>query len=279
MLNTATENLDSDKHKIEEFLSEIEAKSFEVQKKLKALEIENTRLAGLSNLYKQNLEKLNKEKKEILKKATGEAAEYLKGVNRKVENVIKDLRETKAGAESIKSAKVLVNELKAKNKELMKESVEISEEKTNFIIGDFVGIKDSNTVGQIIDMDESKNKAILQVGVMKITADLSSLFHTKKQKETVTSSLLTGFSNQQVGTRLDIRGQRALESEFEITKFIDEAYSSGLDRVEILHGKGTGALKKTVQDILKQHPSVSNFYFAPIEMGGDGITIVELSKE
>jgi DNA mismatch repair protein MutS2 len=78
-----------------------------------------------------------------------------------------------------------------------------------------------------------------------------------------------------VGTRLDIRGQRAAESEFEIIKFVDEAYSSGLDRVEILHGKGTGALKKTVKDILNQHPVVSNFYFAPMEMGGDGITIVE----
>ena len=275
LLSTAMKNLDSDKHKIEEFLSEIEAKSFEVQEKLKTLEIENSRLVGLSNLYKQNLDKLNREKKEILMKATGEATEYLKSVNRKVEKVIKGLRETKAGSESIKSAKMLVNELKAKNKELFKESVEINEEKTNFIIGDFVNIKDSNTVGQIIDKDESKNKAILQVGAMKITADITSLIPAKKQKKIISTTVSTGYSNQQVGTRLDIRGQRAAESEFEIIKFVDEAYSSGLDRVEILHGKGTGALKKTVKDILNQHPVVSNFYFAPIEMGGDGITIVE----
>ena len=279
LLNIAMDNLESDKHKIEEFLSEIESKSFEVQKKLKALEIENARLAGLSNLYKQNLDKLNKEKKEILKKASVEAAEYLKSVNRKIENVIKSLREARAGSESIKSAKILVNELKEKNKELMKESVEISEEKTNFIVGDFVGIKESNTVGQIIDMDESKNKAILQVGAMKITTDISSLIHTKRKKETISASKSVGFANYQISTRLDIRGQRAAESEFEILKFVDEAYSAGLERIEILHGKGTGALKKTVQDILKQHAAVSNFYFAPIEMGGDGITIVELNKE
>ena len=279
ILGSARKHLDSDKHKIEEFLSEIESKSFEVQKKLRALEIENTRLDGLSNLYKQNLDKLNKEKKEILKKATGDAAEYLKNVNRKVENVIKDLRENKADKEAIKSAKMLVNELKARNKELTKQSVEIIEEKVNFNIGDFVGIKDSNTIGQIIDKDESRNKAVLQVGAMKITADISSLFQTKKQKQKVSVTESTTYASQNINSRLDIRGQRAAESEFEIIKFVDDAYSSGLDRIEILHGKGTGALKKTVHDILKQHPAVSNFYFAPLEMGGDGITIVEFNKE
>jgi DNA mismatch repair protein MutS2 len=51
---------------------------------------------------------------------------------------------------------------------------------------------------------------------------------------------------------------------------------SGQNRLEVLHGKGTGALKKIVSEILKEHPSVKDFYFAPIEAGGDGITIVEL---
>jgi DNA mismatch repair protein MutS2 len=51
---------------------------------------------------------------------------------------------------------------------------------------------------------------------------------------------------------------------------------SGLDRIEILHGKGTGALKKNVKNILDEHEKVKNYYFAPIEFGGEGITIVEL---
>ena len=51
---------------------------------------------------------------------------------------------------------------------------------------------------------------------------------------------------------------------------------SGQNRIEILHGKGTGVLKKMVKEILDQHERVKNYYFAPIESGGDGITIVEL---
>ena len=76
--------------------------------------------------------------------------------------------------------------------------------------------------------------------------------------------------------RLDIRGKRVEETDHEIVRFIDDSYVSGRDRVEILHGKGTGALKKNVKDILERHEKVKTFYFAPVESGGEGITIVEL---
>ena len=76
--------------------------------------------------------------------------------------------------------------------------------------------------------------------------------------------------------RLDIRGEKPESVEFEIIKFIDDSYISGQARVEILHGKGTGALKKLVGEILKVHDKVKDYYFAPIEAGGEGITIIEL---
>jgi DNA mismatch repair protein MutS2 len=75
---------------------------------------------------------------------------------------------------------------------------------------------------------------------------------------------------------LDIRGEKPEVAEFQIIKFLDEAYQSSLNRVEILHGKGTGVLKKTVWDILKQHDKIKDYYFAAIEFGGEGITIAEL---
>ena len=75
---------------------------------------------------------------------------------------------------------------------------------------------------------------------------------------------------------MDIRGEKPDEAEFSVVKFIDDSFMAGQDRVEILHGKGTGALKNTVASVLKSHENVKQFYFAPIESGGEGITIVEL---
>jgi DNA mismatch repair protein MutS2 len=106
---------------------------------------------------------------------------------------------------------------------------------------------------------------------------LKDLIHSKKSEkieerpEHLYDSLLPSY-------RLDIRGYRAEEAEFEIIKFLDQAYSGGIEQVEILHGKGTGALKKTVHEILNQHDKVKNYYFAKIELGGEGITIVEFKN-
>lgn len=77
--------------------------------------------------------------------------------------------------------------------------------------------------------------------------------------------------------RLDIRGRKPEEAEYEVLKYIDDAYSASTPRVEILHGKGTGVLKEMVHELLQKHNAVKDYHFAKIEVGGEGITIVELN--
>ena len=240
------------------------------------MEIENSRLAGLSNLYKNNIEKLDHEKKEILKKTKAEADEYLRDINKKVEKVIKDLKESHAKSEVIKESQSIIKEIKEINKNLFKEEVDLKPEIDNFTVGDIATIKNTGSTGEIIEISKDGKKATLRIGSVKMQADFSNLVKAKKE-ETKTQNIYSGYDISVPQFRLDIRGERSEEAEFEVIKFLDEAYSSGMDRVEILHGKGTGALKKTVQDILKSHEKVKKFYFAPIEFGGDGITIAEFN--
>ena len=275
-LSLAEQYLDKDKHTLENFLVDIEKKSNELADKLRKMEIENTRLTGLSNLYQQNVEKLNKEKKEILRKTKTDAEEYLKDINKKFERVIKEVKESNANKEIIKSSQNTIKEIKEKNKNLFKDDVDLIQENPNFIIGDFVRVRNTETTGEIIDVLTDKNRATLRVGTLKLQVKLTELVHSKKKEAKVESGNFYNLSNDFQQMRIDIRGQRAEEAEFEIIKFIDNAYSNSLERIEILHGKGTGALKKTVSEILKKHDKVKNFYFAPIEFGGDGITIAEL---
>ena len=99
------------------------------------------------------------------------------------------------------------------------------------------------------------------------------------EKEKSSKEQRSSYSNYKIQTReyrLDIRGEKPDETEFKVIKFLDDSYVSGQSRIEILHGKGTGALKKTVIAILKKHDKVKDYYFAPIEAGGEGITIVEI---
>lgn len=270
----AKEYLDSDKHKVEIFLVDLESKSRLVEQKLRKMEIENSRLTGLSNLYKQNLDKLEKEKKNILARAKSEAEDYLKDINKRFEKIVKDLKESKADKDIIKSSQIMIKEIKEKNKTLLTEET-LTEPIIELKTGDYVSIKGTNTSGIISEINDDKSKATLLAGKVKMQIPIKDLTFSKAAEKEEKTEIYTSI-NSNVKTRIDIRGERPEEAEFEVLKFVDDAYTAGLDRIEILHGKGTGTLKKTVKDILSHHDKVKNFYFAPLEIGGDGITIAEL---
>lgn len=276
LIDTAAGMMDSDKLKLEVFLSEIEAKSNRLEEKLKHIEIENTRLTGLSDLYKTNIARLEKEKREILKKAKSDAEDFLKTVNKKVETAIKEIRESGAQKNVIKETKKIIDELKAEAQNLYSPEVVTEINISDFRVGNFVMIRETSTQGRILQIDSARNKALIESGSIKMQVNLSELVIANASKETKAENHHHNLQNLIPQHRLDIRGRKPEEVDFEIVKFLDYSYMNGQDRIEILHGKGTGALKKTVRDILDKHEKVKNYYFAPIEFGGEGITIVEL---
>jgi DNA mismatch repair protein MutS2 len=275
-LSLAKQYIDPDKHKIEKFLVELETKSKSLEEKLKEAELENSRLTGLSNLYKTNLEKLEKEKKDILKRAKEEAEIYLKDVNKTFEAVIKELKEKKADSETIKASRKILTELKLKNKALFDEENILEEEEKSLKTGDIVKLKNTETKGEILSIDIEKRKAVIKTGSIKMQVATKDLQHASKPEPVPVYHHEFMHAQRDLKFRIDIRGEKPEEAEFEVLRFVDEAYMAGLERIEILHGKGTGALKRTVGKILKSHDKVKNYYFAPIELGGEGVTIAEL---
>src|SRR5690606_33597215 len=137
-------------------------------------------LAGLSNLYRSNVEKLDREKKNILKKAKEEADEYLKGINKKIEHVIKELKESSAKPEIIKSSQNIIKELKSTNKNIFKEE-EVQQQKYEINAGDYVQIKNTETTGRLTDVHPEKNKGIISVGSLKMQVSLDELIPAKKE--------------------------------------------------------------------------------------------------
>ena len=81
-----------------------------------------------------------------------------------------------------------------------------------------------------------------------------------------------------VAIELDLRGYRAAEVEEMLDRYLENAYRSGLPFVRIIHGKGTGALRQVVRDLLNAHPAVAKHELAPPEQGGDGATVATLRE-
>ncbi|MDY0083070.1 MAG: endonuclease MutS2, partial [Ignavibacteriaceae bacterium] len=159
ILNNAKKNVDKDKYNLERFLSELEEKSNKLNKKLNELEIENSRLKGLSDLYKRSYEKIENEKKDILKKVKVESNLYLDNVNKQIEKVIKEIREKDASKEVIKEAKKIIENVKVENKKIFNFLNDKTDSNKQLQIGDTVGIKNSSTVGKIVDINIEKEKA------------------------------------------------------------------------------------------------------------------------
>jgi len=268
--------LDSDKTKVEDFLVELETRSKVLEKKLKDYELENARLTGLAKLYQKNVEKLEAQKKDIIVEAKLKADEYLKDVNKRVESAIREIKESQAKSDIIRSVKKELSDLKAEIK--ISDAVEEKKENEKIILneGDYALIRNSQTYGKIVEADKDKNKAVLLVGNIRMQVKLSDLSPAKKRDTEEKPEYRSSYMMPETHHRLDIRGKKPEEAEFEVLRFVDDAYTNGLNKIEILHGKGTGALKKMVKDILVSHPGVKSFNFASIEYGGEGITVVDL---
>lgn len=98
----------------------------------------------------------------------------------------------------------------------------------------------------------------------------------KLQNQAKSSNLR--LDTEDANAELNLIGKTTSDAEYEIDRFLDEAYLAALPRVRIIHGFGTGALKNFVHHFLKGHPHVAKFSFAPQDQGGNGATIAELKQ-
>ena len=91
-----------------------------------------------------------------------------------------------------------------------------------------------------------------------------------------TQSISKPIDPPDIPAELNLIGHTTAEAEYELDRFIDEAYMASLPRVRIIHGFGTGALKNYVHHFLKTHDLVERFAFASSDQGGHGATIAEI---
>lgn len=273
VIDVAKDNLDEDKNKIEEFLVELETNSNKMREKLNEYERENIRLKGLANLYQSKTKLLEKEKKDIILDARSKANEYLKNINKEVEQTIKRIKESNAEKSVIVEEKKKISELKKQNAVIVVEDDNNEQESFIPVVGSFVKIKDTNTVGEIVKITGSIAEIIS--GKIKLKAKINRLVNVKQQRKNVSNNY-RNYSTDSPEMRIDIRGKKPEEVEFQLLKFIDNAYTNNLSKVEIVHGKGTGVLKQMVHHLLKKHEGVKDFEFAMIELGGEGVTVAHL---
>jgi DNA mismatch repair protein MutS2 len=145
--------------------------------------------------------------------------------------------------------------------------------------GDTVLVRSVGLRGEVVSVDPDDGQAQVQVGGFRMTVDLCELSREKasapeKPAYRQERSVITPVAPD-VGMTFDMRGWRAGEVADKLDRYLNDAYLAGLPQVRLIHGKGTGALRQVVRDVLQTHPLVSGFTGGGRD-GGDGVTVASL---
>lgn len=251
-----------------------------------ALRQESVRLRQIIEREKQSWEI---KKKDAMIKARAEADELMRQTRLEAEAVIRDLKQhySTSGAsalqESVDSARRKIREkiselnpLEANEKPVLFET----DAAAKVVKGSVVLVANLGQQGTVLSVEG--DSVLVQLGALKMTvarsqcrvlkrSEQKSLEPARKARQLSTEKM------QPVAREIDIRGMNNEEASYVLEKYLDDAVLAGLDSVSIIHGKGTGALRKGVQTFLAAHPRVKGISIAEINQGGTGVSVVKLA--
>ena len=150
--------------------------------------------------------------------------------------------------------------------------------------GDSVLLTDFNQDATVLSVNSDEKKAFVISGSIKMWVSFEDLQLKKKSLKTTpakkhrTVSGIPSKADSTIQSEIDIRGLASDEAIFALDKYIDQVYLSGVNTVRIIHGKGTGVLRKAVQSYLRKHKCVRTYRIGVFGEGEDGVTIAELKN-
>ena len=291
IIERSKEKLSDENIKFEDVLGSIEENRVSAQKAREEQERMRREIEQLKDELQREREKIDKKKDKIYDNARAKAEKIIKQAQEDTERMleeIKQLQKEKRNKEAVRAMEEVRKELKLKEKSNVRPKnrrsggVKSNVNLNTLKLGSNVLIIDLNDKGTVLSINKDNQTAVIQVGIMKITAKISNLVVLEDEKGSKPESYVapkrsTGINTAMSGkTEVDLRGMTIGEAELEVDKFLDESVLSGLSEVSLIHGKGTGALRAGIHEYLRHHPHVRKYRLGRFGEGDIGVTIVEL---
>ena len=281
-------------------LQQLELDKQEIARQREELRVADEFLSEITQKYQRLNDNLQSRRNEIISAARREAQQILTDANRTVERTISDIKSAKAEKEATQQARARLSEAVEQNIKAQKELQEQKEKKGKrqpshntsnsnkekempVMVGSIVSIDGEETYGQVVEI--KGKKAVVESNSVRMTIPLARLSGTSKQRipsDRKTVSVSRGIyddlneKRKHFNPTLDLRGHRAEEALDELHQFLDTAMLLSEKEVRILHGKGYGILMQVIHQELRTLRDVRVFHPEKIELGGAGITVVEL---
>mgnify|MGYP000977779875 FL=1 len=268
----------------ERIVNELEQEKKDYEARNRALHNRESEITAIETRLRSEREALTASRQELLHKAREEANNIVREARRSAEETIKSLKEqfddhgVKERRKAIQDARNRLDEAYVQGGLPKNEVVGEPVRPNSIQAGDIVCIKSLAQEGTVLAVQD--NELTVQVGGLRTIVKMNACTFVGRKKHKKSTKVHVGTSisrkSAEIRPQIDVRGMTVLEAEDVLGKFIDDAVFTGLSKILLVHGKGTGALRQGLQKYLKQHRSVLSFSFADISEGGAGATVVEL---
>ena len=284
VLKRAEERIPTDERRVTALLAELEAR----EKELGASEREAGEIAEdakeRARRVAEREKNVTQREREADRASRQEARKYLLEARAEVERTIRDLKAASeqgedAARDARKRVEGLANEQGRELDRIGREegTARTSQNHTEVSVGDFVEVDTlGGKVGRVVEVRD--DEAVVAVGVMKLALPKSSLRPTVAERAApeVAVAIRGDLPDVHAPSEIDLRGMRVGEVEDIVMHAVDAAVRADLKSLRIIHGKGTGALRERVAEMLRKESRVTNFRLGAWNEGGAGVTVVEL---
>lgn len=288
IIESARKHIAEDKESFEDLLSDLENSRVTIEKERLEIASYKEEIENLKKRLESKQEKIDQSKERILREAHEEARQILQDAKDVADETIRTFQ--KAGTSSIKeleqSRQKVRDKISEKNAKL---SLKPSENTTHKLLkpnqinpGDRVKVVSMGLTGIVSTRPDKSGKLFVQCGIIRSQVNLNDLVLLEEETVTTAAPMQRSSSGRlkmsksySISTEINLLGKTVDEALSALDKYLDDAYLAHLPSVRIVHGKGTGALRKAVQDYLRRCKYVKNYRLGEYGEGDAGVTIAE----
>ncbi|MCY6370524.1 endonuclease MutS2 [Clostridium ganghwense] len=285
IIDEAKKGISKDTLKFEDLIQSLQDKNIKAQKDVREAEVVKEDAIKIKSKYEEKLKKFQNIREKATFDAQREAKRIIKEAKEEADKILKDIRELeRMGYSSDVRQKLEENRKKLKeNLEKVESSInkpnkDKGKELKSVYEGQEVYLPTFDKKVIVLSKPDSKGEVQVQAGIMKINVklkDLREIKQTKAEKKEIKKKSIN-LNLKQISSSVDLRGMDAEEAIYTVDKYLDDAYIGGLGEVTIIHGKGTGILRKAIHDMLRTHPHIKSYRLGAYGEGGSGATIAVL---
>jgi len=276
LIDRARAIVGTQKNELEGLIFELDEKIQSYSRMIHEADSRESEFRTLNKEYEEKINRLTREIKAIKRQAAEEAENLMLESNAAIERAIREIKETQAAPEAVKSVRNDLAEQQQKIEQIKSENIEMDDETPvgHFSIGDRIIWTKNKNSGIVLSAADKKERVMVQFdGGIKILLPLSELRAGKHKSPAQQPIKVNLQMNPSAIGEIDLRGKLSEEALDELAKYLDQAIMMGLNQVSIIHGKGTGKLRTAVSDFLRQHSQIQGFRLGNWNEGNSGVTI------